>query len=369
MTRTRFLFLIVLALLIVIQVIAFRPQKIEQEQSTAPIPPTEFAQDVPIQRLREMIPRDAIPKYQFDGFRFTSIKEKKKQWRIEAVTAWIYELQFQIIRAQTAYAVLYSKDEKEIYVWADEMYYRADGKELELYNNVKAVMPDGLTIRGDYVLYKEDRQEVRVPTSERVTGTKMMPGKETIEFESYGAISNIDSGMVDLLSKVIVTSRRINKKTQEQVVTKLFSDQGKLNTKTQEAEFWMENSSGAPKFVKIEEPRFKTTARTVDFYGFSSANKSTRRMLARSDVKIEETPVPLSREDQLNPKIKPPEIRYSTSGKAELFLDQNTIELSDYPQVYQGPDTITGEKIILYRDSDQVRVLESNAYTEKSKDG
>ncbi len=368
MTRLRLLFLVSLAVLIVIQVIAFRPQKIEQEQSTSPVPPNELVQEIPALRLKELIPKDAIPKYQFDGFRFTSMKNKKKQWKMNAVTAWVYEVQFQIVRAQTAEALLFSKEQKEIKVWADEMYYRADGKELELYGNVKALMPDGLVIRGDYVLYKEDTQEVRVPMNEKVIGLRPLKGQERIEFESYGATSALDSGIINLLSRVLVKSFRADAKTREMVDTKLWSDQAKLNTKTQEAEFWM-HSERPQRFVRIEEPRFKAVARTVDYFGLSPLNKDTRRIVAKKDVKIEETPVPLTAAEQLNPKIKPPETRFSTSGRAELYLDRNTVELSDYPQVYQGPDTITGEKIILYRDSDRVRVLESNAYTEKSQGG
>lgn len=371
MTRLRLFFLTLLTLFVIIQVIAFRPQKIEQEQSTHPIPSSELVQEISAKRLKELIPPDAIPKYQFDGFKFTSIKNQKKQWKMRAKTAWVYEVQFQIVRAQTAEATLFSKEGKEILVWADDMYYRADGKELELYGNVKALLPDGLTLYGDYVVYQETGQRVFVPKSEKVIGIRPLKLGEKIEFESYGAQSELDSGVVDLESRVFVTSYRKDKKTGDFTTTKLWSDRARLKSKTQEAEFWMNSSSedSTGKFVKIEEPRMKARARTMDFIGISSTNPESRKVIAKKEVKIEEIPLPLTPEQKLNPKFKEPDSRFSTSGHAELFLEKNLVELSDYPQVYQGPDTMTGEKIILYRDSDKVRVLESNAYTEKTQEG
>ena len=79
-------------------------------------------------------------------------------------------------------------------------------------------------------------------------------------------------------------------------------------------------------------------------------------MEARGDVTIEE-------------RKKNASFKYATCGKAQFNSRRNIVRLTDLPQVYQGRDTITGDKITLYRDKDLVEVDYSNAYSRGQKQG
>ena len=50
-----------------------------------------------------------------------------------------------------------------------------------------------------------------------------------------------------------------------------------------------------------------------------------------------------------------------TGGKAIYSLDRHQIVLSEFPQLYQDHDTVTGDLITYHRDTDTVEVTESNA--------
>jgi lipopolysaccharide export system protein LptA len=58
--------------------------------------------------------------------------------------------------------------------------------------------------------------------------------------------------------------------------------------------------------------------------------------------------------------------KYGTSGRADFDSNHNTIVLTVLPQVYQSNDTVTGESITLYRDSDIVDVAFSNSFSGES---
>ena len=57
-------------------------------------------------------------------------------------------------------------------------------------------------------------------------------------------------------------------------------------------------------------------------------------------------------------------LRYGTGGRADFDTRRNVIVLSQYPQVYQDNDTITGDIILVHRDTDVVEVEHSNAYSQ-----
>jgi len=143
------------------------------------------------------------------------------------------------------------------------------------------------------------------------------------------------------------------------------SDHATIDRKKDIMRFTMLESRPADlRFVKVTQPNMKSVSRRAEVR-MGGTNRKLRTVRALDDVKIEEKPhlaedaTPAERRRALNTKP-----RYSTSGIAEFDGPRNLIILRDYPQVYQDRDTITGETIIVHRDSDLVEVDQSNAFSE-----
>jgi lipopolysaccharide export system protein LptA len=69
-------------------------------------------------------------------------------------------------------------------------------------------------------------------------------------------------------------------------------------------------------------------------------------------------------DDVLVREIGKPSQRYGTGGRADFESQRNVIVLREFPQVYQDRDTVTGDVIIVHRDTDIVEVEHSNAFSE-----
>jgi lipopolysaccharide transport protein LptA len=104
------------------------------------------------------------------------------------------------------------------------------------------------------------------------------------------------------------------------------------------------------KFVHITQPRFKVRSRRVDLE-YGSVIRELHLMTAFEDVFLQEVG-----------ELK--SLRYGTSGRADFDTKRNVIILKDFPQVYQDQDTVTGDVIIMHRDSDIVEVEQSNAFND-----
>ena len=59
-----------------------------------------------------------------------------------------------------------------------------------------------------------------------------------------------------------------------------------------------------------------------------------------------------------------PQLRYATGGRADFDARSDIVRITEFPQAYQDNDTVTGDVIILHRDSDLVEVEHSNAFSE-----
>jgi lipopolysaccharide export system protein LptA len=109
----------------------------------------------------------------------------------------------------------------------------------------------------------------------------------------------------------------------------------------------------------------KSKSRRAEFRTVANPKRKIRTVRALDDVKIEERPKPTDGESVSDLRhSREAKVRYATAGIAEFDSDKNLIILRDYPQVYQDRDTITGETIIVHRDSDLVEVDQSNAFSE-----
>jgi hypothetical protein len=118
------------------------------------------------------------------------------------------------------------------------------------------------------------------------------------------------------------------------------------------------------RFVHITQPTLFTRARRAEL-NYGNYSKLISYMTAFEDVLIKET------HRKPGGKAGPPagaapdepSLKYATGGRADFDARKDIVTLTEFPQVYQDKDTVTGEKIILHRDSDVVEVEHSNAYT------
>jgi lipopolysaccharide transport protein LptA len=107
-----------------------------------------------------------------------------------------------------------------------------------------------------------------------------------------------------------------------------------------------ENRPLAEQFVKVHQPDLDIKSRTLD--ANIEDGKQLHFINAHGDVSMRDAQDPLK-------------ISTSTSGKAVYNLLKNDVTLTEFPQVYQEGDTITGDLIIFHRTTDQVEAKQSNA--------
>jgi hypothetical protein len=100
---------------------------------------------------------------------------------------------------------------------------------------------------------------------------------------------------------------------------------------------------------------------------YGDFSKLLQYMTAYEDVFIKELKAPSDNKEKKEPAAKPsegPNLRYATSGRADFDTKSDVIRLTEFPQAYQDNDTVTGDIIIMHRDSDLVEVEHSNAFSE-----
>lgn len=83
--------------------------------------------------------------------------------------------------------------------------------------------------------------------------------------------------------------------------------------------------------------------------------------------KFSEAPSYMRAEEDVTIREREDESKYATCGQADFDRERDVIYLMDFPQVYQGQDTVTGDRIVLHRSSDVVEVSRSNAYSAEGR--
>ena len=116
----------------------------------------------------------------------------------------------------------------------------------------------------------------------------------------------------------------------------------------------------ATRYVKVTQPTLFSKGRTADLnygdLGGTPTNGQTKSkplnyIILHEDVLIEE-------------KLEDGSIRYGTGGQADFDAIHNLVVLRKFPQIYQGHDTVTGDVIVLHRDTDVVEIEHSNAFSQ-----
>jgi lipopolysaccharide export system protein LptC len=366
--RLRFWLASVVGLLIALQIVAFSPKHLEEEGMPDAIDVKSLRPSYADSLVTPTIPADEVPEYTMEGFQQVSTQNGTKQWLIQADRAFYYQADG-IVHARDVHADLYDSKGQITVVTSKEAKYFAESKDLELFGDVKTVYPTGLETLSPYVLYEAKTKEMMVPVAYPVEGHSVPtqetpPGAEKYEFHAKGMHYYGAESRVELLSNVTARIIKPDPKKGNEITT-IDSDRATIDRKRDIIRFNMlEARPNELRFVKINQPGMSSKSRRAEFR-INANSKKIRTIRALDDVKIDEKPkvaadasiAELKRAREAKP-------RYSTSGIAEFDSARNLIILRDYPQVYQDHDTITGETIILHRESDLVEVDQSNAFSE-----
>ncbi len=310
------------------------------------------------------IPENKIPDYSVDGFNYVSTQGGVKNWKLEANQAHLYTEE-KITHARVVKTFIYGTDGKITVVTSREAKYFTNDRDLEMFGNVKATMPDGFVIESEFLRYEANRARLNVPTTYAVHGygktgnpaaapsltptSPASPPPNEIDFQSKGMNYDMKNGVIQLPAMVKVTALSPAKEK-----TVIESDRCTVLRNEQSALFRMYPNRPIPKrFVYITQPSQLTRGRSADFF-YGTQTEKLEYLIVREDVQIQETGNHQS-------------LKYATAGRATFDSRQNTILLSEYPQVYQDHDTVTGDVIILHRDTDIVEVEHSNAFSQGSR--
>ncbi|MCC7440039.1 MAG: LPS export ABC transporter periplasmic protein LptC [Bdellovibrionales bacterium] len=381
-TRLRQTFLALAAVAVGAQILFLRPDALE-------VPGASDA-GRPIRRedLRRLIlpggeplapgvPEDRVPDYNLEDFHYLSSTSGKKEWKIIADRAHMYTAE-NLVHAATIRAYLYGdpadlpappkgasptvapEDAGATVIDAREAKHSTATRDLEMYGNVVAVFPDGFTLRSEYMLYNPKTRNLSIPRAFPVAGESAPEGGKTIRFTSRGMDFAMLTGEIFLPEAVDFEMIRLPQAVSPATATteagvpdttRIISDEARIYRGDKRGEFRMYASRPlATRFVRVAQPRLKVQSREATLY-YRELDRRLRYMIAREDVAIKE-------EGELGDPI-----RYATAGRADFDTQVNRIFLTRFPQVYQDSDTVTGEVVTIYRDTDIVEVDQSNAFS------
>lgn len=392
-------------LVIILQGVGFNLRWLEQsDEGERPIDAKKLLDGQSSNRLAQGIP-ERRPDYVIQQFDLVSSERGKKEWKVISDQAFLYE-DDGITHLQAVRAWIYNSKGEATEVTSIEGKYTKSNRTIELYGNVDARLPDGFLIHSDYMIHVPDNHTVEAPVPWPVTGDgrQMMqkPGApqknqvkesdQTLMFSSIGARANSETGRIDLLAGAVVTLDRKDALKPEQSFserrslpddrkdpgvpdrTVIASDTATVLRSKKEALFKMsERTPLAQRYVRVLQPRTYARGRTAKVTYGSKAQRLNWLELDddvlikdRDTTETEASVHPLpsgSPVPQVKPQPSKKPVSYATAGRAEFDSESDKITLKVFPQAYQEEDTLTGDWMILHRNSDIIEVLHGNAYS------
>jgi len=351
------LFLILFGV-ILLQTVLFTPMDLESDRAVnrvQAIDPKLIIKEIDGDRpfLAPSVPRSRIPEYRVNQFNYISNNSGRRDWKLQAKEADFYN-KVNIVHGKVVVAQLYDSSGHITIVTGDEAQYMTDGKDLEIFGHVISRFPDGMIVESEYMQYLADKKIMSVPDTQKVQGQSYNDTRtQQIAFESLGMDYHMDQANIFLHKEVHFQMAKVKKGPKEDTSV-IQSDRCTIDRTASEAHFVMrEDRPDQKRFVLTEQPDLFVKSRTLDLDYGDYANV-IHNMTAKEDVYIEE------RNDE---GIK----RTATGGQADFDAQKNIIVLTKYPQVYQDNDTVTGDVIIVYRETDVIQVEHSNAFSEGQK--
>ncbi len=274
------------------------------------------------------IPKDVTPAYSLRNFDFFITSENQPQLKITAKKSNFYSEEA-LVHARESTVTL----QNGAIVDSKEILYNAPKAEVRFFGEVVISMPDGAVIRTDYMKANlRPFLTLFIPKENAISGLREDSGGR-IEFKAFGLTYS------DQADKVVQLSSKVELKIRD--TQQIQSDLASLNFRANRLNFKMDEQKNFDRqFVQVHQTNLEMKSRVLEVQLKGSA---LEKISALNDVTIREKSF------------------YSTCGKAVFHERQNKIELSEFPQVYQQSDTITGDLIIYSRNDDSIEVKQSNA--------
>lgn len=349
--KTRPLLLLVIGLFVITEIVVLSPSPLEEVRiSLLPQDPEVFIEEAG-PYLAPGIPKDRIASYAVDKFNYVSVQSGEKQWKIDAIKAFMYNPE-RLVHSHQVKAFLYDPDDTATVVTGKEAKYVLNQKDLEIYGNVHTVFPDGFELRSEYLRYLPNEKRIIIPREYIVHGEGLQSDRQRMRFVSQGMDYKMGQAEIVLPEAVHMTMTKDSVLPEEKNDwTLIESDHCLIFRDRHLAHFTMyPNRPDKKRFVHITQPDLFSRSRRADLH-FGAQKESLEYLTAFQDVLIKETGKGLN-------------LRYGTGGRADFDNRHSLITLTIYPQVYQDEDTVTGEVIVMHRDTDVIEVKHSNAFTE-----
>jgi hypothetical protein len=361
--------LLAVGILVLVQIVALLPSSVDEGNSTtAPIDPEALIDDAGADQitLATGIPRGKIPEYTVDGFGYSSIQDGQKQWKLDATRAHFFSKD-QVVHARRIKALLYDPDGKITEVTGLEAKYSMSAtlRDLEIFGNVKTTFPDGFQIFSEYLRYMPQTRTIEITRDQPVAGNGLTQDrKQRLSFTSLGLEFEMAKSEIVLPKAARVKLDELvhdpeNKGTREETVIE--SDRCVIDRKVQIARFTMDPLRAlGERFVHITQPKLFAKSRRADL-NYGDFSELIHYMTAFEDVLIRDLSAEKDAEKQARKSAVP--LQYATAGRADFEKRRDIVVLTELPQVYQDADTVTGDIIILHRDTNIVEVENSNSFT------
>ncbi len=210
---------------------------------------------------------------------------------------------------------------------------------MEFYGDVVTTFENGMVVYSNYLkAITRPVLHVIIPVEEAAFGEKKEK-KTTMAFKSFGlTYLDVEPKEVKLTSQVVA-------RIVDDHITQIQSDRARLAFSKDKLYFTMdEQKSFDLQFVQVHQESLEMKSRVVEV---DFKNSKLKTISGLTDVSIHDRSF------------------RSTSGKAIFFEKTNQIHLTDFPQVYQETDTITGDVIIYNRTEDTIEAKQSNAIYNK----
>lgn len=268
-----------------------------------------------------------VPDYLMRKLRYVSVKNSRQSMELFASTA-TFHMKQEVLYGKEIDAYFFNEQGRKTRILGDTGTYSMKDQQLLVEGNIRSVSPDGFKLKTEVATFDAVKRvlEAKVP----VEGESEDEG---LWMRGDSARAPIDSNMVFFHGNA---KAKYNDVRYGDTVVR--GDRSRLNRE--------ENKVVFEKNVVIDQKDMNVTSDEASIYylrGGGNEDKLNYMQAIRNVV------------------IRQSQNRYSRSQLAEFFADSDTVVLTGFPSIYDGKDTITGDKLTLYRSSGVVEVKSANA--------